>query len=241
LRYNPSVLPRALIVAVLLAGALHAQQAAPSPAQTPAEQQGSQPQVKINVMNVCTPGKEDQELIDHALAQVPGKPAFTGDFEISRGHVTLKKAPDANFVRLRRDYGPDSPLMTAQYSMSADAKETVELLVLRTRDPKEFLEIVLEDRVSAGAAAPATVLSTDTPPSRVRIERLGKNAAGLTRCQEVDQSVYEPAFHRAAEIMAQYRAAMGLRSTFRSDIAWLNGTPKPGSAEPPKKQSVKKK
>jgi len=234
------VLPRALIIAFLLAGAAHAQQA-PSAAQTPAEQQAGQPQVKINVMNVCTPGKEDLELINHALAVVPAKPAFTADFEISRGHTTLKKSPDANFVRLRRDYPAESPLMTAQYSISTDAKDTVELLVLRMRDPKDFLEIVLEDRVSAGAAAPTAVVSADTPASRIRIERLGKNAAGLTRCQESDQSAYEPVFRRAAEIMAQYRAAMGLRTTFRSDVAWLNTNPKPGSSAPPKKQSAKKR
>jgi len=239
--YNPSVLQRALIIAFLLAGAACAQQEAPpSPAQTPTEPQGNQPQVKINVMNVCTPTKEDQELIQHALAVVPGKPSFTADFEVSRGHTTLKKAPDANFVRVRRDYAAESPLMTAQYSMSIDSKETVELLVLRTRDPKEFLELVLEDRVSAGAAAPTSVLAADTPPSRVRIERLGKNAAGLTRCQEIDQSAYEPLFRRATEIMAQYRAAMGLRTTFHSDIAWLNTSPKPGSSAPPKKSAKKR-
>lgn len=214
-------------------------QQAPSPVQIAPEQQGNQPQVKINVMNVCTPGKEDQDLINHALAVVPSKPSFSGDFEISRGHTTLRKAPDANFVRLRRDYAPESPLMTAQYSISADSNDTVELLVLRMRDPKEFLEIVLEDRVSATAAAPAAVLSTDTPISRVRIERLGKNAAGLTRCQETDQSAYEPVFRRASEIMAQYRAALGLRTTFRSDIDWLNS--RPGSTGPRKKQAAKKR
>ena len=236
--YNPCVLQRGLILTFLLAGAAHAQQA-PSPAQTPADQQASQPQVKINVMNVCTPGKDDQELINRALAVLPAKPEFTADFEISRGHTILKTSPDANFVRLRRDYVAESPLMTAQYSISTDASNTIETLVLRMRDPKELYEIIMEDRVSAGAAAPATVVSADTPPSRVRIERLGKNAAGVTRCQEIDQSAYEPVFRRAAEIMAQYRAAMGLRTTFRSDIAWLNG--KSGASGPPKKQSAKKR
>ena len=189
-------------------------------------------------MNVCTPGKDDQDLITHALAEVPAKPAFSPDFEIARGHTTMKDAPDSKFVRLRRDFVPESPLMTAQYSISTDPANTIETVVLRMRDPKEFYEIVLEDRVSAGAAGPTTVVSADTPPSRVRIERLGKNAAGLTRCQEIDQSAYEPVFRRAAEIMAQYRAAMGLSTTFRPDIAWLNG--KSSASGPPKKQSAKK-
>ena len=228
------MLKHALTIAILLGCApCGAQQPEPSPAQTP-----EKPQVKINLMNVCTPGKEDQEVISKALGVVPAKPAFDADFEISRGHTTLKDAPDSRFVRLRRDFVSESPLMTAQYSMSTDANNTIETLVLRMRDPKEFLEIVMEDRVTAGAAAPTTVLSTDTPPSRVRIERLGKSAAGLTRCQEIDQSAYEATFRRASEIMAEYRAALGLRTTFRSDIAWLN--PKSGGSGPQKKQSAKK-
>jgi hypothetical protein len=233
------VLKNALIITILLAGAAcSAQQQEPSLSQQ-SQQSGNKPQVKINVMNVCTPGKEDLEVINGALAAVPAKPAFSADFEIARGHTTMKDAPDSRFVRLRRDFVPESPLMTAQYSISTDSGNTIETLVLRMRDPKEFYEIVMEDRVSTGAATPATVLSTDTPASRVRIERLGKNALGLTRCQEVDQSAYEPVFQRASEIMAQYRAALGLRTAFRSDIAWLNSTPGAGAAH--KKQSVKKR
>jgi hypothetical protein len=45
----------------------------------------------------------------------------------------------------------------------------------------------------------------------------------------VDQSAYEPVFRQASEIMAQYRAALGLRSAFRSDIAWLNADAKPAT------------
>jgi hypothetical protein len=227
----PSVLKHAMRMAILLAGAACAQQAQPSPAQ--------KPQVKINVINVCTPGKEDQEILSSALAAVPARLAFSTDFEISRGHTTLKDEPDANFVRLRRDFAAESPLMTAQYSISTDSANTIETLVLRTRDPKEFYEISFEDRVSAGSATAQAVLSVDTPVSRVRIERLGKNAAGLTRCQEIDQSAYEPVFRRASEIMAQYRAAMGLRTVFRSDIAWLN-SPRGGGAGTHKRQSAKK-
>jgi len=225
------VLKHTLTIAILLAGAAcAAQDQQPSPAQqpelSPAQQQpGNKPQVKINYLNVCTPGKEDQVVINGALAAIPAKPAFSPDFEIARGHTTMKDAPDSKFVRLRRDFSPESPLMTAQYSISTDSTNTIELLVLRMRDPKEFHEIAIEDRVSAGAAAPATVISVDTPVSRVRIERLGKSSAGLSRCQETDQSAYEPVFRHASEIMAHYRAALGLRTAFRADIAWLNSAP----------------
>lgn len=97
----------------------------------------------------------------------------------------------------------------------------------------------MEDRMSANAAKPLSLLQVDTPASRVRIERLNKGSAVLTRCPDVDQSAYEPIFHQASEIMAQYRAALGLRTAFRTDIAWLN----PSSTAPtvPKHKAAKGK
>jgi hypothetical protein len=222
-----------LLVALSLAAWAQQEQPSPSPSQS------EKPQVKVNYINVCTPGKEDQEVLSKALAAVPAKPKFSDDFEISRGRTTMKDAPDSKFVRLRRDFAADSPLMTAQYSMSNDSTNTIETLVLRLRDPREFHEIMIEDRVSAGAAAPSTVLSVDTPASRVRVERIGKSTAGLARCQETDQTAYDPLFRRASEIMAQYRTALGLRTTFRADLAWLGSSPKITGA--PRKQQAKKK
>ncbi|MGC2695062.1 MAG: hypothetical protein WA738_04655 [Candidatus Angelobacter sp.] len=208
-----------LTIAILLAGAACAAQQEQPPAPQKPE---SKPQVKVNYLNVCTPGADEQAIMKSVLATVQAKPEFSTDFELSRGRTTLKDAPDARFVRLRRDFATESPLMTAQYSMSTDSTNTIELLVLRTRDPKDFLEISMEDRVSAGATSPLAVLSVDTPATRVRIERLNKSSVALARCQETDQSAYESFFNQASEIMAQYRAAMGLRTSFRSDIAWLN-------------------
>jgi hypothetical protein len=227
------VFNRALFTAVLLGSAAYAAQQEPAPVP---QQPENKPQVKINYLNVCAPGKEEQEVIHAALAAAQTKPVFSSDFEISRGRTTLKDAPDAKFVRLRRDFAPESPLLTAQYSISTDSTNTIEILVLRTRDPKDFLEIVMEDRVSAGAAAPLAVLSVDTPATRVRIERLNKSSAVLTRCPETDQSAYDPVFHQASEIMARYRASLGLRTSFRADIAWLNSTPAAARHAPRKKQ-----
>ncbi|HEX4605473.1 MAG TPA: hypothetical protein VH724_15845, partial [Candidatus Angelobacter sp.] len=130
---------------------------------------------------------------------------------------------------------------TAQYSMSTDATNTIEILVLRPRDAKDFLEVVMENRVTAGSAAPLAVLQVDTPTSRVRIERLNKSSAVLARCQEVDQSAYDPMFRQASDIMAQYRAALGLRTAFRSDIAWLNPQPAKTPGAPKGKQKATKR
>ena len=214
-----------------------AQPATPSPA---APAQEGKPQVKVNYLNVCTPGTDEETIIKGALAAVQAKPAFSEDFELSRGRTSLKDAPDAKYVRLRRDFAAESPLLTAQYSMSTDATNTVEILVLRPRDPKDFLQVVMEARVSAGAAKPLSLLQVDTPTSRVRIERFNKSSAVLTRCPEVDQSAYEPVFHQASEIMAQYRAALGLRTAFRSDIAWLNPAARAAVPGPKRKPAAGK-
>jgi hypothetical protein len=217
---------RAFATLLLLATACMAQDQQPPAPQPTAPSAEGKPQVKVNYLNVCAPGTEEQAIIKGALAAVQPKPVFSADFEISRGRTSLKDAPDAKYVRLRRDFAAEAPLLTAQYSMSTDAANTIEILVLRARDPKDFLQVVLENRVTAGATTPLALLQVDTPTSRVRVERLNKGSAVLTRCEEADQSAYEPVFHQASEIMAQYRAALGLRNAFRTDIAWLNPAPK---------------
>jgi len=196
----------------------------------PASPEG-QPNVKINYLNVCAPSADEQAALKSAMARVQTKSPFSRDFEITRGRATLKDAPEAKFVRLRKDFVAESALMTAQYSMSRDTDNTIEILVLRMRDPKDFHEISFEDRVSAAAASPVSLLGVDTPVVRVRVERLSKPSVVLARCEGADQNAYEAIFRQASDIMAQYRAALGLRA-FRSDIAWLsseNAVKQPGS------------
>lgn len=194
--------------------ALAWQQAAQPP------QQPEEPKVRINYLNVCTPSAEEQAALKGALSRVAGSPTFAEDFEVSRGRASLKDST-SKFVRLRRDFAAPSPMMTAQYSVSIDDKDTIETLVLRMRDPKDFHQISFEDRVAAGAASPLSIVATDTPPARIRIERLGKSSVVLTRCETADQSVYEPLFKQASELMAKYRSVLGVRTTFRTDISWL--------------------
>jgi len=213
--------------------ALAQDQQPPTPQSKPqptAPSPDGKPQVKVNYLNVCTPSTEEETVIKSALAAIQPKPVFSADFEISRGRTSLKDAPDAKYVRLRRDFAAEAPLLTAQYSMSTDSSNTIEILVLRARDPKDFLQLVLENRVTAGSTTPLALLQVDTPTSRVRVERLNNSSAVLTRCPEADQSAYEPVFKQASEIMAQYRAALGLRNAFRTDIAWLNPAPKAPAA-----------
>lgn len=185
------------------------------------QENGQQPKIRLNYLNVCAPSAEEQSVLGGALSKVAGKPVFAEDFEMSRGRATVKDTGASRFVRLRREFLPESHLLTAQYSISSDGRNIVELLVLRMRDPKDLHEISIEDRVSADAASPSTVLATDTPAARIRVERLGKPSVVMARCEGGDQSALEQYFRQASEIMAHYRAAMGLRTSFRADITWL--------------------
>jgi hypothetical protein len=195
----------------------------PTPGVSPAPaQQPGQPPVKVNYLNVCAPGTEEQAEIKSAFARVAARPAFGRDFEVSRGRATVEDSKDSRFVRLRKDMSVESPLLTAQYSISSDDANIVETLVVRTRDPKQFHELSLEDRVTSGAVAPASVLSIDTPVTRIRLERFSKPSIVLTRCPDQDQKTYEPLFRQATDIMSEYRKAMALRSALGSDIDWLN-------------------
>jgi hypothetical protein len=207
---------KTLVIAAFLGATAFAQQ-------QPSPQPSGQPQVKLNYLNVCAPSEEEQTQIKNALETIPSKAAFIQDFEITRGVTTLKDASPAKFVRLRREFTPESPFLTAQFSMSTDAASIVETLVLRMRDPKGFHEISFEDRATSGAASPQAMLTVDTPVNRIRVERLAKSSVVLARCEGADQSVYEPLFRQASNIMAQYRQALGLRGAFRSDLAWLSG------------------
>lgn len=221
----------ALIPVFFLASLASAQQAPKSPAPQ------ATPPVKVNVLNVCTPSAEEQAQIKNAFAKVEARHGFARDFEISRGRTTQENASDSKFVRLRRDFASESPLMTAQYSMSTDPTITIETLVLRMRDPKEFHELALEDRVSTGAASPSAILGLETPVTRIRLERFSKGSIVLARCQGVDQSAYDPLFREATAIMGQYRKALGLLDSFKTDINWLGGaTPAKATAPPGQKK-----
>jgi len=199
-----------------------------------------QPPVKVNVLNVCAPSADEQKELSSALAKVPGKPAFGTDYEVSRGRSTLDPSTPipgmqplppgavsaADWVRVRREF-PDATLFSnVQYSFSVDSKNMVETLVLRLREPKDLMQISIEDSASAVVSASA-MLSSSTPVSRVRLERFGKSSVALARCSgeegspATDQTAYEPIFHAASSIMERYRDALGARKLVPEELARL--------------------
>jgi hypothetical protein len=146
-------------------------------------QQASQPQVKVNMLNVCSPSADDQREISSALARVPKQPLFAPDFEVDRGRTSMEENPNflqpgqsarlssaddtANWVRIRREFSVQALFSTVQYSFSTDPKNMVETLVFRVRDPKDLMQVSIEDSTSA-VTTPATMLTTNTPAARIK-------------------------------------------------------------------------
>jgi len=203
-------------------------------------QQPQQPPVKVNVINVCAPSADEQKELSSALAKVPGKPVFSKDYEVARGHSTLDQSTPipgmqplppgavsaADWVRVRREF-PDATLFSnVQYSFSVDSKNMVETLVLRVREPKDLMQVSIEDSASAVVSTTA-MLSSSTPVSRVKLERFGKSSVALARCSGeegspvTDQSAYEPIFRAASSIMERYRDALGARKMVPQELARL--------------------
>ena len=230
-----------------------------------AQEKSQQPQVKVNMLNVCTPSADDQKEIATALGRIPKQPLFSTDFEVDRGRSTMDEPPaflqgggttqvspdpsTASWVRIRREFGVQAVFSTVQYSFSSDGKNMSETVTFRVRDPKDLMQVTIEDSATA-VTTPAAMLGTNTPVGRIRLERFGKSSIVLARCPgaegspALDQSVYEPLFQSATGIIANYRTLLGARHTVPDELTKTAayGTPakKPASA-PVRKSSASKK
>ena len=219
-----------------------------------------QPPVKVNVLNVCTPSEEEQKEIASALARVPKQPMFSQDFEVARGRSSLAEAPGflqagqstqlsdepsvAKWVRLRRELSVQALFSTVQYSFSDDGKNMIETLVLHVRDPKDLVQLSIEDSASSITSA-AGMLGTATPASRIKLERFGKSSVVLARCSGADggptsdQHAYDPLFTSASSIMTNYRSLLNARRTVPEELTKVAADTKPaGKKSPGKSGSV---
>jgi hypothetical protein len=227
------------------------------PAEAPSSQQ---PQVKVNMLNVCTPSPEEQKEIASALARVPRQPLFGTDFEVSRGRSTLTDMPSfmpagatahvageppiASYVRVRKEFSVQALFSRVQYSFSNDGQMMVETLVLHVRDPKDLIQVSLEDSASSVTSSEA-MLGANNPVSRVRLERFGKSSVALARCSAaedghaIDQSAYEPLFRSASEVLASYRNLLGVKVIVPEELAKISGASKAKTAVKPKSAPAK--
>jgi hypothetical protein len=227
-----------LTLAGLLAALLVSQQASSQQSEPPS----TQPQVKVNVLNVCTPSAEEQKEIAAALARIPKQPLFAPDFEVSHGRSTLTDAPNflqpgrsaqmagepsvARYVRIRHEFAVQALFSSVQYSFSDDGQNMIETLVLHVRDPKDLIQVSMEDSASSIGSAQA-MLAANTPASRIRLERFGKSSVALARCTgseggaAVDQAAYDPLFRSASEVLSNYRGLLGVRRTVPEELAQI--------------------
>jgi hypothetical protein len=206
-----------------------------------AAQQPSQPppKVKVNVLNVCSPSAEEQKEIATALGRVPRQPLFGVDFEVDRGKSSLEEPPGflqpgsnvhvsdsavATWVRIRREFAVQALFSTVQYSFSVDAKDMVETLVFHVRDPKDLMELAIEDSASS-VTRPQAMLTSETPATHIKLERFGKSSVVLARCSATDggpppdQSGYEPLFQSATSIVANYRRLLDAPRTVSDELS----------------------
>jgi hypothetical protein len=234
------------ILFISILGLANAQQVlAQEPASNP---QSNQPQVKVNMLNVCSPSAEEQKEIAAALARVPKEPLFGADFEVSRGVSTLSDMPSflsagqnthaagepsvAKYVRIRREFAVQALFARVQYSFSNDGQNMVETLVLHVRDPKDLIQVSIEDSASSVTSSEA-MLASNSPASRIRLERFGKSSVALARCLAAeggpapDQSAYEPLFRGASEVLANYRNRLGVKIVVPEELAKIGGESKP--------------
>ena len=238
----------------------------PAVSQQAGEPNSNQPQIKVNLLNVCTPAAEEQKEIAAALARVPKQPLFAPDFEISHGLSTLTDAPNflqpghsqmsdepsvARYVRIRREFAVQALFASVQYSFSSDGQNMIETLVLHVRDPKDLIQVSMEDSASAISSA-ENMVAANTPASRIRLERFGKSSIALARCtgsengSPPDQGAYEPLFRSASEVLANYRSLLSVRRTVPAELAQIPGgapaaAAKPKSAKPATKPAEEKK
>ena len=212
------------------------------------------------MLNVCSPSAEEQKEIASALSRVPKQPLFDADFEVSRGRSTLTDMPAmlsvgqaghvagepsvASYVRIRREFSVQATFSSVQYSFSNDGINMIETLVLHVRDPKDLIQVSLEDSASAVTSSD-TMLAASTPVTRVRLERFGKPSVALVRCLGVeggpvpDQSAYEPLFHGATEVLNDYRALLRVKSIIPEELAKISADSKAkSSAESKMRKSV---
>lgn len=216
----------------------------PAMSQQAPDTPSSQPQVKVNMLNVCTPSAEEQKEIAAAVARIPKQPLFGPDFEISHGSSTLSDSPNflqpkrstedagepsvARYVRIRREFAVQALFASVQYSFSNDGQNMIETLVLHVRDPKDLIQVSMEDTASAISSA-ETMVAANTPANRIRLERFGKSSIALARCNgsengpPPDQSAYEPLFHSASDVLANYRSLLGVRHTVPAELAQIPG------------------
>src|ERR1700758_1666068 len=143
----------------------------------------------------------------------------------------------ASYVRIRREFSVQALFASVQYSFSDDGQNMVETLVLHVRDPKDLIQVSLEDSASS-VTSPEAMLTANSPASRIRLERFGKSSVALARCTASgdqpapDQTAYEPLLRTASDVLTNYRGVLGVRSIVPDELAKVHASSGSKAAAP---------
>jgi hypothetical protein len=91
------------------------------------------------------------------------------------------------------------------------------------------------------------MLGSNSPATRVRLERFGKPSVALARCTAAeggptpDQTAYEPLFRGASDVLANYRRLLAVSIVVPEELAKIRGDkPKPAVTKPAKPSGTRK-
>jgi hypothetical protein len=158
-------------------------------------------QVKVHVLNLCTPSQEEQKEIAAALPKIQKQPIFTPDFEVARGRSTL----DHDAIRSGGNTSMSREPATAS-------------------DPTDLAQLSVADNAAAVTGA-APMLGSAIAVTRIRLERLGKRLVVLARCMASEsnpppnKSAYEPLSRDGSSLMDRYRTLLQARQTVPEELA----------------------
>jgi hypothetical protein len=179
------------------------------------------PQVKVNYLNACRPSDADRKELDQALQTFSSVPHFSAEFDITRGAQQAEHGL-VRYLRVRREFASSAAVSSMQYSVSTDAKGTTETLILKPRDSKQIVQLMVEHSVPSGE--PSALLDESTSADRIRLERYGTSAIVLARCADADQSAFASEFSTASSELQHYKSALQASTPLRSDLKWLDGS-----------------
>jgi hypothetical protein len=203
-------------------------------------QQPAPTQVKVHVLNACTPSREEPKEIAATLAKLLKLPIFTPDFEVARwrlalwddnvirdgGNASMSGQPaTATGVRMRRDFSHASVFSNVQYSFSTGSEDMIGTPVLDVRDPHDSAQLSLEDSAVGMTSAAAIVGSATLRVTRIRLERFEKPSVARARGMASesgrlpDQSAYEQLFRDASSVMDRYHTLLQARQTVPEELA----------------------
>jgi hypothetical protein len=179
-----------------------------------------EPQVKVNYLNACRPSDAEAREISTALHAFAFVPRFSSEFDVTRGAQQAEHGL-VRYVRVRREFSAAASLASVQYSISTDIKGTTETLILKPRDSKQIVQLMIEHSVASGT--PSSLLASTTVADHVRLERYGASAVALARCPDADQSAFASQFSAASDELRHYKSALQSNTSLQSDLKWLDG------------------